>query len=38
MAHEGLREAARDLPKESRYLHRVIVSLIEELEAMDWHQ
>ncbi|OGA47922.1 MAG: ferritin [Betaproteobacteria bacterium RIFCSPLOWO2_12_FULL_62_58] len=38
MAHEGLHEAASDLPEESRDLHRAIVSLIEELEAIDWYQ
>jgi hypothetical protein len=38
MANEGLHEAAGDLSEETRNLHRAIVSLIEELEAVDWYQ
>lgn len=38
MAHEGLHEAASDLSDETRDTHRAIVSLIEELEAVDWYQ
>jgi ferritin-like protein len=38
MAHEGLHEAASDLSDETRNMHRAIVSLIEELEAVDWYQ
>lgn len=38
MAHEGLHESASELPEESRDLHRAIVSLIEEFEAIDWYQ
>lgn len=38
MAHEGLHEAATDLSDETRDMHRAIVSLIEELEAVDWYQ
>jgi ferritin-like protein len=38
MAHEGLHEAASDLSEEARNMHRAIVSLIEELEAVDWYQ
>jgi hypothetical protein len=38
MGHEGLHEAAGDLSEETRNLHRAIVSLIEELEAVDWYQ
>jgi ferritin-like protein len=38
MAHVGLHEAASDLTEESRDLHRAIISLIEELEAIDWYQ
>lgn len=38
MAHEGLHEAATDLSDETRNMHRAIVSLIEELEAVDWYQ
>lgn len=37
-AHEGLHEAAADLSKETLDMHRAIVSLIEELEAVDWYQ
>jgi ferritin-like protein len=37
-AHEGLHEAAVDLSKETLDMHRAIVSLIEELEAVDWYQ
>jgi hypothetical protein len=38
MAHEELHEAATDLTQETRYMHRAIVSFIEELEAVDWYQ
>jgi len=38
MAHEGLHEAAADLTDETKDMHRAIVSLIEELEAVDWYQ
>jgi ferritin-like protein len=38
MAHEGLHEAASELSKETCNMHRAIVSLIEELEAVDWYQ
>ncbi len=38
MAHEGLHEAATDLSEDTRDMHRAIVSLIEELEAVDWYQ
>jgi len=38
MAHEGLHEAVSDLSIETRDMHRAIVSLIEELEAVDWYQ
>jgi len=37
MGHE-LQEAAEDLRAETRELHRAVVSLIEELEAIDWYQ
>lgn len=37
-AHEGLHEAAGDLSDKTREMHRAIVSLIEELEAVDWYQ
>ncbi len=38
MAHEELHEAASDLSEETRDMHRAIISLIEELEAVDWYQ
>jgi hypothetical protein len=40
MAGEGkpLHEAPEDLSSDARELHRAIVSLIEELEAIDWYQ
>ncbi len=38
MAHEGLHEAVEDLSEETRDMHRAIVSLMEELEAVDWYQ
>jgi ferritin-like protein len=38
MAHEGLHESSGDLSNETREMHRAIVSLIEELEAIDWYQ
>lgn len=37
-SHEGLHEAASDLSESTRDMHRAIVSLIEELEAVDWYQ
>ena len=38
MSHEELHEAASDLTEGTRDMHRAIVSLIEELEAVDWYQ
>jgi ferritin-like protein len=38
MSHEGLHETATDLSDDTRNMHRAIVSLIEELEAVDWYQ
>lgn len=38
MAHEGLHESADDLSNETRDMHRAILSLMEELEAVDWYQ
>ena len=38
MSHEGLHEPADLLGEETRNLHRALVSLIEELEAIDWYQ
>jgi uncharacterized protein len=37
MAHEGLHEAADVLDAATIDRHRAIVSLIEELEAIDWY-
>jgi ferritin-like protein len=38
VSHEDLHEAASDLSEATRDMHRAIVSLIEELEAVDWYQ
>jgi len=38
MASEGLHERFEDLTSETRDRHRAIVSLMEELEAVDWYQ
>jgi len=38
MSHEGLHEDAGDLSAATLEMHRAIVSLIEELEAVDWYQ
>nr|CAP47616.1 putative integron gene cassette protein [uncultured bacterium]CAP48524.1 putative integron gene cassette protein [uncultured bacterium]CAP48525.1 putative integron gene cassette protein [uncultured bacterium]CAP48593.1 putative integron gene cassette protein [uncultured bacterium]CAP48635.1 putative integron gene cassette protein [uncultured bacterium] len=37
MASEGYHEAIEDLSNETRDMHRAIVSLMEELEAVDWY-
>jgi uncharacterized protein len=37
MASEGLHEPADQLRPETKDLHRAIVSLMEELEAIDWY-
>lgn len=37
MGHENLHEPAELLSEETKNLHRAIVSLIEELEAIDWY-
>jgi ferritin-like protein len=37
MAHEGLHEDRDDLDKKTLNYHRATVSLIEELEAIDWY-
>lgn len=37
-AHEGLHEPAEKLRPGTLDMHRAIVSLIEELEAVDWYQ
>lgn len=38
MASEGFHEAVETLTPRTRDLHRAIVSLMEELEAIDWYQ
>jgi ferritin-like protein len=38
MSSESLHEAAERLSPATRDLHRAIVSLMEELEAVDWYQ
>ena len=37
MAHEGYHEPIEDLSAETREMHRAIISLMEELEAVDWY-
>lgn len=37
MANEGFHEAIEELSEETRDMHRAIVSLMEELEAVDWY-
>lgn len=37
MASEGLHEARKDLRRKTRDRHRALVSLQEELEAIDWY-
>jgi len=37
MANEGFHEALEDLSDETKDMHRAIVSLMEELEAVDWY-
>jgi ferritin-like protein len=38
MSHEVLHESASELEPTTLDMHRAIVSLIEELEAVDWYQ
>ena len=38
MSHEGLHEPAELLTAGTRNLHRALLSLMEELEAIDWYQ
>lgn len=38
MGHEAWHEPYESLPPETRDMHRAIVSLMEELEAVDWYQ
>ena len=37
MANEGYHEPVEELSAEARDLHRAIISLMEELEAVDWY-
>ena len=37
MANEGYHEPTAELSDEARDLHRAIISLMEELEAVDWY-
>lgn len=37
MASEGYHEPVQELSDETRDMHRAIVSLMEELEAVDWY-
>lgn len=37
MANEGYHEPIEELSDETRDLHRAIISLMEELEAVDWY-
>jgi len=37
MAHEGYHEPISELSDDTRDMHRAIISLMEELEAVDWH-
>jgi ferritin-like protein len=38
MANEGYHEPIEELSEEARDMHRAIISLMEELEAIDWYQ
>ena len=38
MSHEALHESAAELKPATLDMHRAIVSVIEELEAVDWYQ
>jgi ferritin-like protein len=38
MANEGYHEPVEELSDETRDMHRAIISLMEELEAVDWYQ
>ncbi|MEX2470213.1 MAG: encapsulin-associated ferritin-like protein [Pseudohongiellaceae bacterium] len=37
MANEGYHEPIEEMSDETRDMHRAIISLMEELEAMDWY-
>jgi ferritin-like protein len=38
MANEGYHEPVDELSDDTRDMHRAIISLMEELEAVDWYQ
>ena len=38
MAHEGYHEPIEEITNKTRDMHRALVSLQEELEAIDWYQ
>ena len=38
MSNEGYHEPISEISDETRDMHRAIVSLMEELEAVDWYQ
>lgn len=38
MSNEGYHEPIEELSDETRDMHRAIISLMEELEAIDWYQ
>ena len=38
MANEGYHEPVEELSDRTRDMHRAIISLMEELEAVDWYQ
>jgi len=37
VSHEGYHEPIEELSEQTRNMHRAIVSLMEELEAIDWY-
>jgi hypothetical protein len=37
MSNEGYHEPTEEMSDEARDLHRAIISLMEELEAVDWY-
>ncbi len=37
MANEGYHESITELSEETKDMHRAIISLMEELEAIDWY-
>ena len=37
MSNEGYHQPESELSDDTRYMHRAIISLMEELEAVDWY-